>query len=113
MGRHRCYASNLLAALFFPHRRLIVGSPDGGRFMELTADEFAGFSRPGYAKGAWNFTLWPTASDSTVLSTETRIKCFGRGAFWKFGLYWSLVSPFSPLMRKAILTQVKAGAESI
>jgi hypothetical protein len=31
--------------------------PDGGRCMDLTADHFAGFSRPGYAKVAWNFRL--------------------------------------------------------
>ena len=48
----------------------------------------------------------------TVLSTETRIKCFGRAALWKFRTYWSPVSPFSGLIRKAILKQVKTEAES-
>jgi hypothetical protein len=48
-----------------------------------------------------------------VLSTETRIKCFGRAALWKFRSYWSLVGPFSGLIRKAILKQVKTEAESI
>jgi site-specific recombinase XerD len=52
-------------------------------------------------------------SHSTVLSTETRIKCVGRAALWKFRFYWSLVGPFSGLMRKAILKQVKTEAESI
>jgi FixJ family two-component response regulator len=47
------------------------------------------------------------------LSTETRIKCFGRAASWKFRLYWSLVAPFSGIIRKAILKQVKVEAESI
>ncbi len=49
---------------------------------------------------------------STVLSTETRIKCFGQAALWKFRSYWSLVGPFSGLMRKAILKQVKTEAEA-
>jgi hypothetical protein len=48
----------------------------------------------------------------TVLSTETRIKCFGRAALWKFRFYWSLVGPFSGLIRKVILKQVKTEAES-
>jgi hypothetical protein len=34
-------------------------------------------------------------------------------AFRKFRLYWSLVGPFSRLIRKAILKQVKTEAESI
>jgi hypothetical protein len=85
--------------------------PDGGRCMELTAKGFAGFSRPGFAKAAWNFKLREESPQSTVLSTETRIKCFG-AALGKFRLYWSLVRPFSGLLRKAILKQVKTEAES-
>lgn len=87
--------------------------PDGGRCTDLVADDFVGFSRPGYAKVAWNFKLQANSpAESTVLSTETRIKCFGRAALWKFRLYWGLVGPFSGLMRKAILEQVKTAAES-
>jgi hypothetical protein len=80
--------------------------------MDLTADHFAGFSRPGYAKVAWNFRLRADSPESTVLSTETRIKCFGQAAMWKFRIYWSLVGPFSGLMRKVILKRAKAEAES-
>ena len=79
--------------------------------MGLTADDFTEFSRPGYAKVAWNFKLRADSTESTVLSTETRIKCFG-AAFWKFRLYWTVVGPFSGLMRKAILKQIKTAAES-
>jgi hypothetical protein len=32
---------------------------------------------------------------------------------WKFRVYWSLIGPFSRLMRKAILKQVKTEAEAI
>ena len=46
------------------------------------------------------------------LSTETRIRCFGRSALWKFRLYWTLIAPFSGLIRKAILKRVKIDAES-
>lgn len=101
-----------------PDDEIVIGvagrfwRPDGGRCLDLTADDFAGFSRPGYAKVAWNFKLGAESPKETVLSTETRIKCSGRAALWKFRLYWSLVRLFSGLIRKAILKQVKTEAES-
>jgi hypothetical protein len=101
-----------------PDDEIVIGvagrfwRPDGGRCLDLTADDFAGFSRTGYAKVAWNFRLRTNSPKCTVLSTETRIKCFGRAALWKFRFYWSLVGPFSGLIRKAILKQVKTEAES-
>ncbi len=101
-----------------PGEELVIGvagkfwRPDGGRCMGLTADDFAEFSRPGYAKVGWNFKLRADSTESSILSTETRIKCFGSMALWKFRLYWSLVGPFSGLMRQAILKQVKTEAES-
>jgi len=85
--------------------------PDGGRCTDLTPDEFSEFSHLGYAKAAWNFRLRSDSAETTLLSTVTRIKCFGQAALWKFRLYWSLVGPFSGLMRKAILKQVKIAAE--
>ncbi len=104
-----------------PDDELVIGvagrfwRPDGGRCMDLTAANFTEFSRRGYAKVAWNFKLraeLPKA-ETTILSTETRIQCLGRAALWKFGIYWSLVGPFSGLIRKAILKQVKTKAECL
>jgi hypothetical protein len=100
-----------------PAEEIVIGvagrfwHPDGGRCMELTADDFATFSSPGYAKAAWNFRLRADSPDGTILSTETRIKCVGT-ALWKFRLYWSVVGYFSGLLRKAILKWVKTEAES-
>lgn len=102
-----------------PGEALLIGvtgkfwRPDGRRCLDLTAGDFGGFARTGYAKVAWNFRLRTELPNSTVLSTETRIKCFGGAALWKFRFYWSLVGPFSGLIRKAILKQVKTEAESI
>jgi len=101
-----------------PGEELVVGvagkfwRPDGGRCLDLAAGDFGEFARPGYAKAAWNFRFGTESGGCTVLSTETRIKCFGRAALWKFRLYWSLISPFSGLIRTAILRDVKAKAES-
>jgi len=74
--------------------------------------DFVGFGRPGYPKVAWNFKLRADSIESTVLSAETRIKCFGLAAFWMFRVYWGFVGPFSGLIRKAILKQMKVESES-
>lgn len=87
--------------------------PDGGRCLDLSARDFVDFARPGYAKVAWNFSLKTDSSEETVLSTETRTKCFGAAARWKFRIYWFLIYPFSGLIRKAILNRVKSDAESV
>ena len=100
-----------------PNEEVVIGvagkfwRPDGGRHLNLRADDFLEFSRPGEAKAAWNFRLKPGKLQGTVLSTETRIACFGRAARWKFGCYWALIAPFSSVIRKAILRRVKAEAE--
>jgi hypothetical protein len=101
-----------------PGEEVVIGvagkfwRPDGGRCFDLDAGDFAGFSHLGCAKAAMNFSLRPLSPRGTVLSTETRIKCFGRAAWWKFRLYWALVSPFSGVIRKAILQQIKAESEA-
>jgi hypothetical protein len=115
--RQRVEGTGFVILAEIPNQELVMGvagrfwRPDGGRCMGLTADDFAAFSDPGYAKAAWNFRLEADSYRSTVLSTETRIKCLGRAARWKFRIYWTAVGPFSGLMRKAILKQVKADAE--
>ena len=116
--RQRLQGTGFVILSKAPNEEIVIGvagrfwRPDGGRCLDLAADDFAGFSRPGYAKVAWNFKLRTESPERTVLSTETRIKCFGRAALWKFRLYWSLVSPFSGLIRKAILKRVKVESES-
>lgn len=117
--RQRLQGTGFVILDDIPGEELVIGvagkfwRPDGGRCLDLTAGDFAAFARSGYAKAAWNFKLRTESSKYTVLSTETKIKCFGRAALWKFRFYWSLVSPFSGLIRKAILKQVKTEAESI
>lgn len=118
--RQRLQGTGFVILEEVPDDEIVIGvagrfwRPDGGRCMDLTASNFMEFSRPGYAKVAWNFRLSAESPETgiTILSTETRIQCFGRSASWKFGAYWSVVGPFSGLIRKAILKQVKAKAEA-
>jgi hypothetical protein len=63
-------------AILAPRRRAIQ--------WELTADDFTRFVRSGYAKAAWNFRVRAESPGRTVLSTETRIKCFRPGALRAF-----------------------------
>ena len=84
--------------------------PDGGIVRDLTADGFRDFRGMGYAKAVWNFYVSPV-DGSSQLSTETRVQTFGRAATVKFRLYWLLVGPFSGLMRRAMLREVKRIAE--
>jgi len=120
--RQRVQGTGFVILDELPDDELVVGvagrfwRPDGGRCMDLKAPDFIDFSRTGHAKVAWNFKLRAappeTETKTTILSTETRIQCFGRAARWKFRAYWTLVGPFSGLIRKAILKHVKTQAES-
>jgi len=103
-----------LAAI--PEQEVLVGiagrfwRPDGGIVHGLSPATFRDFQQDGYAKAVWNFLIAP-ANGSTCLSTETRVQTFGRSATFKFRLYWAAVGPFSGLMRKAMLREVKRIAE--
>jgi len=84
--------------------------PDGGIVCGLTPGEFKNFRREGYAKAVWSFSL-AAADTGTLLNTETRVQTFGRAATLKFRAYWLFVRPFSGLIRKAMLCEVKRSAE--
>jgi len=100
-----------------PGEEVVIGvagrfwRPDGGRCLELKPGDFIAFSQAGSAKAAMNFRMRSHTENRTLLSTETRVACFGPAACWKFRLYWAVVAPFSGLIRKVILQQVKAEAE--
>ena len=99
-----------------PLREVVLGIAgrfwrlDGGIVRGLTPVDFADFRCKGYAKAVWNFALAPAVA-GTQLSTETRVQTFGRSPTLKFRAYWLLVGPFSGLIRKAMLREVKRMAE--
>jgi hypothetical protein len=100
-----------------PERELVFGligqfwKPLGG-LCKVSAEEFGEFQGDGYAKAAWNFNLISTSATTTRLSTETRVRIFGRSTKWKFRLYWLFVGPFSGIIRIAMLRQIKRKAEA-
>lgn len=105
-----------LAAI--PPREVVLGiagrfwRPGGGIVRNLSPAEFLDFHQEGYVKAAWSFLLLP-AGAHTQLSTETRVQAFGRAASVKFRLYWLAVGPFSGIIRKAMLGEVKRIAEQM
>jgi hypothetical protein len=92
-------------------REIVLGVV--GRFWKLSGglrrlgpDEYLSFDQPGYAKGAWNFHLSP-AEGGVLLTTETRVRCPDARSRLRFRFYWSLVGPFSGLIRKEMLRIVR------
>jgi len=76
-----------------------------------TAEEFRQFAGPGYAAAVMNVRIEPLANNSsTRVHTETRVRALGPQARRRFRLYWLLVRPFSGLLRRAMLSGIKAGA---
>jgi hypothetical protein len=100
-----------------PGRELVFGI--AGRFWRPAGDlrrladraAFDAFAEEGCVKVAWNLRVEPLDDGASLLSTETRIASFGRGARRKFRLYWAVVGPFSGLTRRSLLRGVKRRAE--
>jgi hypothetical protein len=88
-----------------------------GRFWTLTgcleetdADRFKREQKAGVAKAAWNFTFEKT-SKGTRVRTETRVKCTDESSRRRFRAYWMLVGPFSGLIRRKMLRELRRTAE--
>ncbi len=101
-----------------PTRELVFGlagrfwRPDGGLRRIADRAAFLNFTEDGSVKAAWNLRIGDFDGGSCDLSTETRIEFFGdSSARRKFGLYWMLVGPFSGVLRRSLLRQVKRRAE--
>jgi len=99
-------------------RGALVRTPD--------EDAFRRFDRPGCAKAAMAFRMEPLAPGGpprrggrqnptrarTRLSTETRVLCCDRAARRSFRLYWTLIGPFSGLIRREMLRGIARDARS-
>lgn len=74
---------------------------------DIPAERFVSFSENDLAKAAWNFFLTETKGITTV-HTETRIFCREQKTRRKFRLYWTLIGPFSGLIRIALLRKLRS-----
>jgi hypothetical protein len=100
-----------------PPRELVLGLVARpwtlmGGIRSLDPDGFRRFDQPGYARIGWNFLVEPRGTVSG-LTTETRIRCTDDVSRRRFRWYWRLIGPFSGVVRKEALLQIKRDAERV
>ena len=80
--------------------------------VRLKQSEFIGFQADGMIKVGGNLQVSQLGNNLCRVSTETRIFCCGLKAKGKFRAYWTVVRPFSGLIRLEWLRLIRAEAES-
>ncbi len=99
-----------------PGEEIVLGlvgrfwTPNGG-IVRVDPAEFAAFDRPGYAVAAWNFTVRGPAAGPVRLATETRVRLTDPSSRRRFRAYWTVVGPFSGLIRREMLRTIRNAAE--
>ncbi|RYY47378.1 MAG: hypothetical protein EOO06_12575 [Chitinophagaceae bacterium] len=58
-------------------------------------------------KAVINFKLKDKSNSQHIISTETRVWCGSKAMKSKFRYYWFFIKPFSQLIRKSMLKQMK------
>lgn len=79
----------------------------GGVVRLASADAWRAYCDDGSARATMNFLI----EDGRVI-TETRVQTFGPSAHRRFRLYWTLVGPFSGLIRRAFLSRIRRQASA-
>jgi hypothetical protein len=95
-----------------PGREVVLGVVGqfwrpAGNILPFSEEMFHGPIQPGLARGVWNFAVQEVGKGRTVLSTETRVVCGDAASRLKFRAYWTVVRPFSGLIRVIMLRAVK------
>ncbi|MFJ9796393.1 hypothetical protein [Streptomyces sp. NPDC101145] len=73
-----------------------------------TAEQFLAFTEPGYAKGTFGLRLTGSPDGRrTRVVTETRVLCTDEAARRAMRRYWGVIRPFSGLIRKAMLRELR------
>ncbi len=66
-----------------------------------------------WLKAVWNFKCEAMDNGKTKVSTETRILCVAPITRFTFGLYWSIIKPFSGITRVKMLRIIKDESEAL
>jgi len=77
----------------------------GGIVRMASPEAWRNYAAVGSARSAMNFRL-----EGGRVITETRVQTFGASARRSFRLYWTLVGPFSGLIRRAFLAEIRRRA---
>ena len=76
-------------------------------------EDFINNSISPWIKAVWNFQFEEMEENKTKVSTETRVLCVAPITKFTFGLYWSMIKPFSGLTRKKMLRIIKDDSEAL
>ena len=76
-------------------------------------EDFSNNSISPWLKVVWNFQFEKLEKDKTKVSTETRVLCVAPITKFTFGLYWTIIKPFSGLIRRKMLKIIKDDSESM
>lgn len=66
-----------------------------------------------WLKAVWNFKFEELEAGKTRVSTETRVLCVASFTRFTFGLYWSIIKPFSGIIRNKMLRIIKDDSEAL
>jgi hypothetical protein len=81
-------------------------------WVELSADAFGPFDRPGYAKIVAGFSFRPYGRSRTLVTYEARTAGTDATATRWFGRYWRVVGPFVGVLLGRVLRRIAAEAEA-
>ena len=84
------------------------GIPRAGPRPDVDAERFAAFDAPGFAKVAFNIRVLPYGRGRSLVTTETRVATTDAESRRLFARYWLLIGPFSALIRRLMLRNVRA-----
>jgi hypothetical protein len=95
-----------------PAREIIFGMITGNPMFNsckpnFSPVDFLGNSDTSIIKAVINFQVQDQGNSKHTISTETRVWCGNKKLKSKFRLYWFFVKPFSQLIRKSMLRQMK------
>ncbi len=66
-----------------------------------------------WLKAVWNIKFESMGNSTTKVSTETRVLCVAPITKFTFGLYWSIIKPFSGMTRVKMLRIIKDESEAL
>jgi hypothetical protein len=79
----------------------------------LDLQAFRAFDRPGWAQGAVSLRIGPLHDGSTLVTTETRVRCVDNAARRRFATYWLLIKVPSGWLRREFLRRIARIAEGV
>jgi len=77
-------------------------------FVEISPETFASFHEPGFGRVAWSIQVYPRQSGrgGSWVGVELRVDATDADAWREFVPYWTLIGPFSHLIRRTLLRRL-------